>query len=289
MNKLNIGIIGLGFVGGSILKSFNVKITDLGLSDNMTIIGYDKYKDGGIGNFEDCLKCDILFLALPTLYNDNLKSYEYDPIIETCQLLEENEFKGVIVIKSTIEPTITDMLSTKFNKLYFIHNPEFLTARSAFEDFHHQSHIVIGKGITCPNEKVITLVNIYQQLYPQAQLSICNSIESESMKIFCNTFYAVKIQYFNELYLLCQKLGSDYDTIVNLMLKNNWINPMHTQVPGPDGKLSYGGLCFPKDTNALLQFMKKNNVPHSVLEATVNERNTFRNDHVNCSQNKSNN
>ena len=43
------------------------------------------------------------------------------------------------------------------------------------------------------------------------------------------------------------------------MLKNGWINPMHTTVPGPDGQLSYGGFCFPKDTNALLQFMKTEN------------------------------
>ena len=282
MNKLHIGIIGLGFVGGSILKSFNIKITDLCINNSITMIGFDKYKDGGIGTFEDCLKCDILFLALPTLYNYLLKSYEYDPILHTCQLLLDNNYKGVIVIKSTVEPSITDMLSNKFNGLHFIHNPEFLTARTAFDDFHNQHHIVLGKGITCPEEKLNNVKYIFKLFYPNALISICKAIESESMKIFCNTFYAVKIQYFNELYLLCQKTGSDYNNIVDLMLKNNWINPMHTNVPGPDGKLSYGGLCFPKDTNALLEFMKKNNSPHAVLEATVKERNICRNDHDNC-------
>ena len=66
------------------------------------------------------------------------------------------------------------------------------------------------------------------------------------------------------------------------MLKNNWINPMHTNVPGPDGLLSYGGLCFPKDTNALCSFMKKMNSPHKVLESVIIERNEMRddNDHV---------
>ena len=61
-----------------------------------------------------------------------------------------------------------------------------------------------------------------------------------------------------------------------MMLKNDWINPMHTVVPGTDGKLSYGGYCFPKDTNALLEFMKKNNSPSEVLEATISERNKMR-------------
>ena len=63
-----------------------------------------------------------------------------------------------------------------------------------------------------------------------------------------------------------------------MMINNNWINPMHTQVPGPDGKISYGGMCFPKDTNALLEFMKKIESDHKIIEACINERNSMRND-----------
>ena len=118
----------------------------------------------------------------------------------------------------------------------------------------------------------------YEKLYQNAFISECSCTESECTKIFCNTFYAIKIQYFNELYALSQKLNCDYDTITKLMLKNNWINPMHTNVPGPDNKLSYGGLCFPKDTNALLQFMIKNDSPCEVLKATIKERNIMRDD-----------
>ena len=60
------------------------------------------------------------------------------------------------------------------------------------------------------------------------------------------------------------------------------INKMHTTVPGPDGKLSYGGYCFPKDTNALLNLMKKKDAKCKVLNATIEERNEMREDHVNC-------
>ena len=76
-------------------------------------------------------------------------------------------------------------------------------------------------------------------------------------------------------------MGCNYDNVKDLMLKNKWINPMHTDVPGPDGKLSYGGYCFPKDTNALLNHMKRENTPSMVLEATVLERNIMRDDNVN--------
>jgi UDP-glucose 6-dehydrogenase len=75
------------------------------------------------------------------------------------------------------------------------------------------------------------------------------------MKIFCNCFYATKIQFFTEIYLLCEKTGCDYNVVKNMMLGNGWINPMHTNVPGNDGNISYGGYCFPKDTNALNEYM----------------------------------
>ena len=123
----------------------------------------------------------------------------------------------------------------------------------------------------------MVLTSFYQQYYPNADISVCSSTESESMKICCNSFYAVKIQFFNEIYSLCNKINCDYSVVKNLMLKNNWINPMHTNVPGRDGQLSYDGGCFPKDTNALLQVMKRNGSICKVLETCVNERNEMLN------------
>ena len=86
----------------------------------------------------------------------------------------------------------------------------------------------------------------------------------------------MKIQFFNEIYDLCNKIDIDYNVVKDSMIKNGWINKMHTSVPGSDGKLSYAGACFPKDTNALLEFMKKNNIIHDVLESTIIERNNIR-------------
>jgi UDP-glucose 6-dehydrogenase len=62
------------------------------------------------------------------------------------------------------------------------------------------------------------------------------------------------------------------------MLKNQWINPMHTNVPGPDGNISYGGLCFPKDTKALNSYMKKYNSDNKVLQSSIDERDSMRDD-----------
>lgn len=278
MANLKISIIGLGFVGSAMFDSFKLK----GLIPNINLFGYDKYKNGGIGNFSDCANVDIAFLALPTKFDGKSGQYDKSIIIDVCNQLVKHNFSGIIVLKSTVEPETTNNLSKQFPTLQFIHNPEFLTARTAFEDFHSQSHIVLGKGLTCSELNLNNVVDFYKNLFPTAQISTCSSLESESMKIFCNCFYAVKVQFFTELFLLCQSNNCNYEIVKNMMLKNGWINNMHTTIPGPDGSISYGGLCFPKDTNALLKYMEKQNVPHKVLESSIKERNEMRDDHDNC-------
>ena len=267
----NISVIGLGFVGSSIVKSLKEK--------KCSVIGYDKYKDSD--ELEDCLKTTIMFLCLPTQFSKEINEYDKSVIEEVCEYLEKKKYSGVLVLKSTVEPGTTEHLLSKFPNLNLIHNPEFLSAKTAYTDFHNQQHIVLGKPQKCEYIHLETLRNFYSENYPDAEISLCSSIESESMKLFVNCFYSVKIQFFNELYLLCEKQKCDYNKVKKLMLKNKWINPMHTNVPGNDGILSYGGYCFPKDTNALLNHMKKLNVPHKVMEATIEERNSMRNDDTN--------
>ncbi len=267
-----IGIIGLGFVGGAMFKSFSEK--------GVSIVGYDKYKNGGMGSLESVLNCDIVFLCLPTLFNEELKEYNKGPINEVCLELEKNKYRGVVVVKSTVEPETINKFSKKYN-LKLCHNPEFLTARTAYEDFHNQKHIVLGSGLNTTIEDMDSVKEFYKMYYPEASISVCTSLESESMKIMCNSFYASKVMLFNEYYLLCSKNGANYDVIKSLMLKNNWINSMHTSVPGPDGKLGYGGACFPKDTQALCEYMKSYNSPSKVLESVINEKDIVRDLHTN--------
>ena len=270
MENIRVAIIGMGFVGSAIYDSFKLK----GIESSV----FDKYKNGGIGKFKDCLDSDLIFLALPTLFNIERELYDKDAIYETCDLLSNNKYSGIVIIKSTIEPKSIIRLEERYPLLKFIHNPEFLTSRTAFDDFHNQRHIILGRGNCIDDTDFNRVCNFYRVLYPDAELSCCSATESESVKIFLNCFYSVKVQFFTELYLLCQKNGTDYNKIRDIMLKNNWINRMHTTIPGPDGNISYGGLCFPKDTNALYHYMMKNEVPCKVLEACIKERDTMRSD-----------
>lgn len=265
--KMKISVIGLGCVGNAIYKSF--------MNKNMNVIPYDKYKD--IGTLKECLTSDIMFLCLPTPYDDIKKEYDKSSIIETLSYLEENKYTGIVVLKSTVEPETTYNLSLSYPNLKIIHSPEFLTARTAYEDFHNQKHIVIGKTSNTNDEDINIIVSFFKTHY-DAEISICSSTESEMMKICCNSFYSVKVQFFTEIYLMCKANKTQYNTVRDLMLKNNWIHHMHTIIPGPDNQISYGGMCFPKDTNALNQYMLKLNTPNNVLNATIEERNIMRND-----------
>lgn len=180
-------------------------------------------------------------------------------------------------MKSTVEPGTTAELIEAYG-LRVVHNPEFLTARSAAKDFEEQFHIVIGGDPT----DVKVLSKFYNTHWPDTEQSLCSTSESELMKLGVNCFYAVKVQFFNELYCLSSKYdNAQFSTIVDMMLKNKWIAPHHVNVPGPDGKLSYGGMCFPKDTNALVRHMEEKFTPCAVLQATIKERNAMREDSEN--------
>jgi nucleotide sugar dehydrogenase len=273
---IHVSVFGLGFVGGAVLKSFQ--------ENSVNVVGYDKYKEGQVSSeetFISCLSADIAFLCLPTAFDEAQHSYDQTSIKDVCNRLVENNFKGAVVIKSTVEPGTTDSLCQLYPSLEFIHNPEFLTAVTAYEDFHNQTHIVLGRSANASDDIMDRVSQFYASYYPEADISSCLAIESESMKIYVNCFYATKIQFFNELYALTNVVGGDFNVVVKLMLKNNWINSMHTSVPGTDGMLSYGGGCFPKDTNALLCHMKKSETPHQVISAVISERNSMRTDHTN--------
>lgn len=272
--NFKIGVIGCGFVGSAIIESLKVKGLEVGQ--------YDKYKNGGIGTFEDVIVNDILFLCLPTPYKSDINEYDKSAIYSICGQLSDISYSGLVVIKSTIEIGTMDYLMEQY-PLKYIHNPEFLTARTATHDFHHQEHIVLGTMNNVRGEEIEMLQDFYKHFYPNTRISICKSNESETMKLFCNNFYAMKVQIMNEFYALCNEINVDYDKVTELMIHNKWINPMHTKVPGPDGKLSYGGYCFPKDTNALNELMKKHGTPNMVLDAVIKERNIMRDDHDNCS------
>lgn len=268
---MKISIIGIGFVGSAMLNTFvNKRI----LNDDIYI--YDKFKK--LGNQENITKGELIFLALPTPFDVNTKKYNIDAIKEILEYISNNNTNNnIIIIKSTVLPGTCEELSNLYN-LKIVHNPEFLSAKTANIDFENTNNIVIGRTSKITDTDLDKIKNFYLEYFPNAKYNLSTSCESELMKLSCNSFYAVKIEFFTELFLLSNKLNCSFNKIRDMMLDNNWINKQHTNIPGNDGEISYGGMCFPKDTNALNEFMIMNKTPNKVLDSTVKERNMLRQD-----------
>jgi|688.fasta_scaffold249979_2 UDPglucose 6-dehydrogenase len=266
---MKIGICGLGFVGNAIYSY---------MKNNAFIhetIVYDKYKQ--INNLESLLEADIIYICIPTPYEDEKKTYNMDEMDNVLFLLAKMNYLGIILIKSTILPDYCETINNLYNNLKIIHNPEFLSAATATKDFANQTHIILG--YTVQSGAIVNSVkDFYKVLFPASIISLTTASTAGIAKLACNSFYATKIQFFTELFILCEKLGVNFNDMKNLMLNNNWINPMHTSIPGHDGQVSFGGACLPKDINALNQYLYANGVPNGVMDAVIMERNIMRED-----------
>ena len=264
---MNIGICGYGFVGSAlgaffIEKGYNVSI-------------YDKYKE--INSFDVLLNSTILFICLPTNYEDDIKSYNMTEINKTLEILNNNIYGGIIVIKSTVLPDYCHNMNNVYSGLSIVANPEFLSAKTAIEDFRNQKHVVLGYT-RYSKSTIIKLEEMYREILGDVVITVVDANEAALIKLGCNSFYATKIQYFTELYMLCNNLGISYEKVKKGMLRNEWINEKHTDVPGSDGKVSFGGMCFPKDIKALCSYMEDVNSINGVLAGVIEEREKLRKD-----------
>jgi nucleotide sugar dehydrogenase len=278
-----VGVVGCGIVGGAMLEFFETAKIDVAC--------YDKFKQE-ISDFDVLLNTDVLFLCLPTQYDEELKAYDYTAIHDVMGTLCDHKYGGLVVFRSTVTPGTTMKLRAQY-ALDICYYPEFLSAKTAYEDFVVQKHIIIGleDGRAALERTDGTSVQYKQLLaffrthWPASRISISSTTEAEMAKLFCNSFYSVKIGMFNEFYDVCQKSDVEFDTVKELMLRNDWINPMHTSVPGHDGHFGFGGLCFIKDTNSLSDYMLSEGIGNEILSSTIVENQQRRNlndENINC-------
>tara|TARA_B100000085_G_C18548791_1_gene514986 strand:- start:1352 stop:2206 length:855 start_codon:yes stop_codon:yes gene_type:complete len=260
MNK--IGIIGNGFVGSAISSGFIHHVESLKV--------FDKNPSRSANTLKECLGQDIVFVCLPTPMSLSKNGKCDLSIIESC-FNEINSLgsSSIFVIKSTVPVGTTSSLQEKFPKLKILHSPEFLTARTARLDFITPSRNVIGfpkdfysKLHGVPAE----VVSLYESRFPGINTFLMDSESTEMIKYIANCFFAVKVSYFNEVKLLCDKMDIDYDQVMGGVLSDGRIGVSHFEVPGHDGKPGFGGTCFPKDINSFINLMIDNEINPNVLK-----------------------
>jgi nucleotide sugar dehydrogenase len=248
-----LGIVGQGFVGNAVYQKFKnyyeVKTFDLNESKRNS-------------TFEDVAKCEYIFVCLPTPMNVD-GSCNTDIVESVIRKIDDfGKTKGIIV-KSTIPPGTTQKWNEKY-KTDIVFNPEFLTERNAIYDYENQNRIILGG----PRPLTTELKPIFSKVFPTAHIIKTGPTHAEMVKYITNTFLSVKVSFANEIYQLCEKLGIDYDKVVEYSTMDERLGDSHWSVPGHDGDFGFGGHCFPKDLSALLHLTKEFNTTNNVLMAT---------------------
>lgn len=249
MEQYKVGVIGNGFVGEAQAFAFS-PTTDLRI--------YDVDPLRRTHSKEEIDDCDFIFVCVPTpMRNDGSQDISYiEKVFETA-------VSGPIyIIKSTVIPGTTRSLQSKYRDLNIVFSPEFLTERTAKLDMLTQARIVLG-GDKVDVDKV---ADLYFQRFMNRNMIKTDSTTAELIKYMNNTFFATKVSIMNEFKVLSDKIGTNWEDALHGFASDGRIGDSHLHVPGPDGKLGYGGTCFPKDVNALLTFAQENDVELNTIK-----------------------
>ena len=245
-----IGIIGRGFVGSAVEFGFSAQC-----GCNAIIKSFDIDESRKKDSLDVTVNnSDFIFVSVPTPSNHT--GIDLSSLISALESIEQVNRRddNIILIRSTIIPGTTKKLDEKFKNLNIVFNPEFLTERSAKFDFINQSRFIIGGDPKFTN----MVAQLYKWRFGNTALIIQTNFETaELIKYMNNCFFATKVSFLNEMKILSQKIGADWDISVQGFVSDGRIGHSHIQVPGPDGKLGFGGNCFPKDVKAILEFSKK--------------------------------
>lgn len=244
-----IGVIGNGYVGGAIAHGFSPAATG-----TCEVKVHDVLPERSMNTLEETVnESDFVFVSVPTPMNKN-GSISLKFINEAFKQINgvNRREDNIIILKSTVVPGTTEKLQKKFPDLNIVFNPEFLTEKSARLDFINQTRIVLG-GNKIHTSQVAELFN--------ERFKYCHIIQtdfktSEMIKYFCNIFFSVKVSFANEMKLICDAIGADWEKALEGFVADGRIGDSHLNVPGPDGKMGFGGSCFPKDINAFMSFAK---------------------------------
>lgn len=251
---MKLGIIGGGVVGSANAAAFR---------EHCEVRVHDAVPERSTHTLREVLECDLVMVCLPTPQKEGLLECDLSAVHNFCGKVGQTRTN--LVLRSTVPIGTTRRLWKDACLPNLIHSPEFLSEKTALEDAANPPRCIVGCP-SFPSPCGSVLFRLYQHRFPKAEILPMFSDESEALKLFDNTFGAVKVSLFNEFKSLADKLCLSWGNVLDGLLAGRRINPIYTKVPGRTGH-GWNSHCWNKDTANLLDCFERAGLDAPVIRA----------------------